>query len=176
MLHSGRRPIYRMGQPKVTCHLVALLPRRVAAARPVSIASRGPARRAPVSIADFRAARGQQAPVFGVWHSRTRERCFIRNRLSSSDIGSAALPRRPCDVGGRDGRAALEQETADSVRRICASLLPRFEGRIASGQLNLRGLTENLGDRGGRVARANFRGAADERQHARRTSWAARHL
>jgi molybdopterin-guanine dinucleotide biosynthesis protein A len=89
-----------------------------------------------------------QAPVFGLWRALqdSKGRCFmlaIDYPLLTSDVlrylaGRVSLSAAAMVVPRWNGK----------LQMLCAgyspSILPNFEPRIASGQLNLRGLTDDL--------------------------------
>jgi molybdenum cofactor guanylyltransferase len=143
----------RMGQPKADIELAGttFLDRVTAAARPVfdRVVAVQRAGGAPAPIPTiFEPPRDEQAPVFGVWRALedARDRCFIL-AIDYPLLTSEVLRY----LAGRAMESAAEMVVPrwnGKLQMLCAgydaSLLPRFEGRIASGQLNLRGLTENL--------------------------------
>ena len=96
----------------------------------------------------FEPPREVQAPVFGVWRALedAKAQCFILAidyPLLTSDVLRY--------LAGRASQSAAEMVVPrwnGKLQMLCAgystSLLSRFEPRIAAGQLNLQGLTDNL--------------------------------
>ncbi|HEX9501307.1 MAG TPA: molybdenum cofactor guanylyltransferase [Thermoanaerobaculia bacterium] len=103
-----------------------------------------------------------QAPVFGVWRALedAKAQCFILAidyPLLTSDVLRY--------LAGRASQSAAEMVVPrwnGKLQMLCAgystSLLTRFEPRIAAGQLNLRGLTDNLEEVEEEELRARFPG------------------
>src|SRR5260370_3613171 len=102
------------------------------------------------------------APVFGVWRALedAKAQCFILAidyPLLTSDVLRY--------LAGRASQSAAEMVVPrwnGKLQMLCAgystSLLTRFEPRIAAGQLNLRGLTDNLEEVEEEEMRARFPG------------------
>ena len=96
----------------------------------------------------FEPERELQAPVFGVWRALedAGARCFILAidyPLVTSDVLRY--------LAGRVSQSAAEMVVPrwnGKLQMLCAgyspSILPRFAPRLAAGQLNLRGLSDNL--------------------------------
>jgi molybdopterin-guanine dinucleotide biosynthesis protein A len=96
----------------------------------------------------FEPPREAQAPVFGVWRALedAKAQCFILAidyPLLTSDVLRY--------LAGRASQSAAEMVVPrwnGKLQMLCAgysaSLLPRFEPRIAAGQLNLQSLTSDL--------------------------------
>lgn len=96
----------------------------------------------------FEPRRDKQAPLFGVWRALedAKERCFIL---------AIDYPLMTPDVlrylAARSAQSQAEMVVPrwnGKLQMLCAgyspSLLPRFEPRLAAGQLNLRGLTDKI--------------------------------
>jgi len=152
LLVGGRSS--RMGRPKLNIALAGatFLDRVLAAATPVFdriIAVQRAGGDAPEGLATiFEPTRETQAPVFGVWRALEDAggRCFILAidyPLMTSEVlryiaGRASQSRAEMVVPRWNGK----------LQMLCAgysaALLPRFEPRIASGQLNLRGLSDDV--------------------------------
>ena len=152
LLIGGRST--RMGQSKIDLPFAGttFLDRVTAAAKPVFdrvIAVQRAGGRAVEGLNTiFEPSREQQAPVFGVWRALedANARCFILAidyPLVTSDVLRY--------LAGRASQSAAEMVVPrwnGKLQMLCAgysaSLLPRFEPRIAAGQLNLQGLTTDL--------------------------------
>jgi len=89
-----------------------------------------------------------QAPVFGLWRALqdARSRCFvlaIDYPLLTSDVLQYLAGRV-----SQSKAAMVVPRWNGKLQMLCAgyspTLLPTFEPRIASGQLNLHGLTDDL--------------------------------
>ncbi len=96
----------------------------------------------------FEPPRHLQAPVFGVWRALqdALAPCFIL-AIDYPLVTSAVLEY----LAGRASKSTAEMVVPrwnGKLQMLCGrylpSILPRFEPRLAAGQLNLRGLTENL--------------------------------
>ena len=96
----------------------------------------------------FEPARDEQAPVFGVWRALedAKARCFIL-AIDYPLLTTEVLRY----LAGRASHSAAEMVVPrwnGKLQMLCASyassLLPRFEPRIAAGQLNLQSLTDDL--------------------------------
>ncbi|HYS55374.1 MAG TPA: molybdenum cofactor guanylyltransferase [Thermoanaerobaculia bacterium] len=96
----------------------------------------------------FEPPRQEQAPVFGVWRALqdAKGRCFIL-AIDYPLLTSEVLRY----LAGRASQSAAEivvPRWNGKLQMLCAgyasSLLPRFELRIAAGQLNLHSLTDRL--------------------------------
>ena len=144
----------RMGRPKLNVAFggTTFLDRVAAAGRPVFddvIAVQRPGGPAIESLPTiYEPAHELNAPVFGLWRALqdAKARCFvlaIDYPLLTSDVlrylaGRALESRAEMVVPRWNGK----------LQMLCAgysdSILPRFEPRIAAGQLNLRGLSDDL--------------------------------
>jgi molybdopterin-guanine dinucleotide biosynthesis protein A len=152
LLVGGRSS--RMGRPKIDVPfgVSTFLARTVAAARPVFDRLIAVQRAGGEGVEGlptiFEPPREAQAPVFGVWRALedAKGRCFILAidypLLTSEVLGYLA---------GRASQSAAEMVVPrwnGKLQMLCAgysaSLLTRFEPRIAAGQLNLRSLTGDL--------------------------------
>jgi molybdopterin-guanine dinucleotide biosynthesis protein A len=152
LLVGGRSS--RMGRSKVDLPFAGttFLARVVAAAKPVFDRLVAVQRAGGDGVEGlstiFEPLREAQAPVFGVWRALedARAQCFILAidyPLLTSDVLRY--------LAGRASQSAAEMVVPrwnGKLQMLCAgysaSLLTRFEPRIVAGQLNLRGLTDNL--------------------------------
>jgi molybdopterin-guanine dinucleotide biosynthesis protein A len=158
----------RMGRSKVGVPFggATFLERVLAAARPVFdrvIAVQRLGGKAVEGLPTiFELPHEAQAPVFGVWRALedAKAQCFILAidyPLLTSDVLRY--------LAGRASQSAAEMVVPrwnGKLQMLCAgystSLLTRFEPRIAAGQLNLRGLTDNLEEVEEEELRARFPG------------------
>lgn len=96
----------------------------------------------------FEPGREEQAPVFGVWRALedAGSRCFIL--AIDYPLLTSEVLRYLAGRASQSAAAMVVPRWNGKLQMLCAgysaSLLPRFEPRIASGQLNLRELTEEL--------------------------------
>ena len=144
----------RMGRSKIDLPFAGstFLERIVAAAKPVFESvnavqrAGGPALDSLPTI--YEPMHELQAPVFGLWRALldAQERCFvlaIDYPLLTSDV-LRYLARR---VSESDAAMVVPRWNG-KLQMLCAgyspTILPRFKPRIDSGQLNLRGLTDDL--------------------------------
>jgi molybdopterin-guanine dinucleotide biosynthesis protein A len=152
LLVGGRSS--RMGRSKVDLPLggATFLERIAAAARPVFdrviAVQRAGGEEVDSLPTIFEPRRAEQAPVFGVWRALedAKARCFILAidyPLLTSDVLRYLV--------GRASQSAAEMVVprwGGKLQMLCAgysaSLLTRFDPRIAAGQLNLRGLSDDL--------------------------------
>jgi molybdenum cofactor guanylyltransferase len=152
LLVGGRSS--RMGRPKADLPFAGatFLDRVAAAAKPVFDRLVAVQRAGGGEVAGlptiFEPPRQAQAPVFGVWRALedAKAQCFILAidyPLLTSDVLRY--------LAGRASQSAAEMVVPrwnGKLQMLCASysasLLSRFEPRIAAGQLNLRSLTEDL--------------------------------
>ena len=152
LLVGGRSS--RMGQPKADMPFggTTFLGRVAAAAKPVFDRIVAVQRAGGEGVDGlptiFEPPREAQAPVFGVWRALedARTQCFILAidyPLLTSDVLRY--------IAGRASKSAAGMVVPrwnGKLQMLCAgystSILPNFEPRIASGQLNLRGLTDDL--------------------------------
>jgi molybdopterin-guanine dinucleotide biosynthesis protein A len=96
----------------------------------------------------FESAHNLQAPVFGLWRALedAGERCFIvaiDYPLVTTDVLRYLAARASAS------RAAMVvPRWSGKLQMLCAAyspvILPRFGPRVAAGQLNLRGLTDDI--------------------------------
>ena len=92
--------------------------------------------------------REKQAPLFGVWRALedAKERCFIL--AIDYPLMTTEVLRYLAARSTQSQAAMVVPRWNGKLQMLCAvyspSLLPRFEPRLAAGQLNLRGLTENI--------------------------------
>ncbi|MDQ6802150.1 MAG: molybdenum cofactor guanylyltransferase [Acidobacteriota bacterium] len=152
LLVGGRSS--RMGQPKINLPLggATFLDRVAAAAKPVFHRVKAVQRAGGLGVDSietiFEPPHDGQAPVFGVWRALedAKARCFILAidyPLLTSDVLRY--------LAARASQSAAEMVVPrwnGKLQMLCAgysaSLLKRFEPRIAVGQLNLRDLTDDL--------------------------------
>jgi molybdopterin-guanine dinucleotide biosynthesis protein A len=96
----------------------------------------------------FEPRRDLQAPVFGVWRAiqDAKARCFIP-AIDYPLLTSEVLRY----LAGRASQSAAEMVVPrwnGKLQMLCAgytsSMLPKFEPRVAAGQLTLRGLTDDI--------------------------------
>ena len=144
----------RMGRSKIDLPFAGstFLQRILAAAKPVFdelIAvqrSGGPAANGMTTI--YEAPHELQAPVFGLWTAlqNAGDRCFvlaIDYPLITSEILRYLSTRASASAA-----AMVVPQWNGKLQMLCAGyspvILPRFAPRITSGQLNLRGLTEDI--------------------------------
>ena len=143
-----------MGQPKPNLPFggATFLDRVASAARPVFDRVVAVQRAGGKGVDElptiFEPSRKEQAPVFGVWRALedAKAQCFILAidyPLLTSDVLRF--------LAGRASQSAAEMVVPrwnGKLQMLCAgysaSLLTRFESRIAAAQFNLRGLTEDL--------------------------------
>lgn len=89
-----------------------------------------------------------QAPVFGLWTAlqNAGERCFVL-AIDYPLITSEVL-RYLASRASASAAAMVVPQWNGKLQMLCAgyspAILPRFAPRIAAGQLNLRGLTEDI--------------------------------
>src|SRR6266550_7699342 len=151
LLVGGRSQ--RMGRSKLDLPLsgATFLERVAAAAKPVFdgviAVQRADGEAVDAIPTIFEPPREKQAPVFGVWRALedARGRCFILAidyPLLTSDV--------LLYLAGRVSQSAAEMVVPrwnGKLQMLCAgysaSLLTRFEPRIAAGRLNLRDLTDD---------------------------------
>ena len=138
-------------KPDIALAGATFLDRVAAAARPIfdRVIAVQRAGGPPASIPTiFERPREEQAPVFGVWRALedAKAQCFILAidyPLVTSDVLRY--------LAGRASQSAAEVVVPrwnGKLQMLCAgysaSLLARFEPRIAASQLNLRGLTDEI--------------------------------
>jgi molybdopterin-guanine dinucleotide biosynthesis protein A len=143
-----------MGKPKPNLAFAGttFLDRVAAAARPVFdkvLAVQRPGGPAIDSLPTiYELPHELQAPVFGVWRALqdAKGRCFvlaIDYPLLTSDVLRYLAGRAT-----QSAAAMVVPRWNGKLQMLCAayssSMLPQFAPRVASGQLNLRGLTEDL--------------------------------
>jgi molybdopterin-guanine dinucleotide biosynthesis protein A len=94
----------------------------------------------------FEPPRVEQAPVFGVWRALddAKSRCFIL-AIDYPLLTSEVLRY----LAGNGSQAEMVVPRWNGkLQMLCAiyapSILPRFAPRVAAGQLNLRGLTDDI--------------------------------
>ena len=144
----------RMGRSKLDLPFAGstFLQRVLAAARPVFDAVTAVQRPGGPAVDSLRtiyeSAHELQAPVFGLWRALqdAKGRCFmlaIDYPLLTSDVLRYLAGRV-----SQSAAAMVVPRWNGKLQMLCAgyspSILPNFEPRIASGQLNLRGLTDDL--------------------------------
>jgi molybdenum cofactor guanylyltransferase len=144
----------RMGRPKIDLPFAGstFLGRVLAAAGPVFESITAVQRAGGVAVGSLRTIyepeHELQAPVFGLWRALqdAQERCFmlaIDYPLLTSEV-LRYLARR---VTASDAAMVVPRWNG-KLQMLCAGyspiILPRFKPRIDSGQLNLRGLTDEL--------------------------------
>jgi molybdopterin-guanine dinucleotide biosynthesis protein A len=144
----------RMGRSKLDLPFggSTFLRRVLAAARPVFDAIAAVQRPGGMAVDALRtiyeAPHDLQAPLFGLWRALqdAKGRCFmlaIDYPLLTSDV-----LRYLADRVLQSKAAMVVPRWNGKLQMLCAgyspSILPNFEPRIASGQLNLRGLTDDL--------------------------------
>jgi molybdenum cofactor guanylyltransferase len=144
----------RMGRPKIDLPFAGstFLGRILAAAGPVFGSITAVQRAGGVAVGSLRTIyepeHELQAPVFGLWRALqdAQERCFmlaIDYPLLTSEV-LRYLVRR---VSESDAAMVVPRWNG-KLQMLCAGyspiILPRFKPRIDSGQLNLRGLTDEL--------------------------------
>ncbi|HLJ73857.1 MAG TPA: molybdenum cofactor guanylyltransferase [Thermoanaerobaculia bacterium] len=89
-----------------------------------------------------------QAPVFGLWTAlqNAGDRCFVL-AIDYPLITSEVL-RYLASRASASAAAMVVPQWNGKLQMLCAgyspAILPRFAPRIAAGQLNLRGLTEDI--------------------------------
>lgn len=92
--------------------------------------------------------RESPAPLFGVWRALegAKERCFIL--AIDYPLVTSEVLRYLAARSAQSSAAIVVPRWNGKLQMLCAgyspSLLPRFAPRRAAGQLNLRGLTEDL--------------------------------
>jgi molybdenum cofactor guanylyltransferase len=158
----------RMGKPKLDLPFAGstFLQRVAAAARPVfdSVTAVQRPGGPPIDFLRtiYEPPHELQAPVFGVWRALqdAKARCFILAidyPLLTSDVLRYLASR-----ASRSSAAMVVPRWNRKLQMLCAgyseSILPQFEPRIAAGQLNLRGLTDDLEIVEEDELRARFRG------------------
>ena len=103
-----------------------------------------------------------QAPVFGLWTALedARDHCFvlaIDYPLITSDVLRYLATRALASAA-----AMVVPQWNGKLQMLCAgyspAILPQFAPRVAAGQLNLRGLTEDIDIIPERELRARFSG------------------
>jgi molybdopterin-guanine dinucleotide biosynthesis protein A len=144
----------RMGRSKLDLPLgsATFLQRVTAAAKPVFervvVVQRAGGEAVDWLPTIFEPPREEQAPVFGVWRALedAKARCFIL-AIDYPLLTSEVLRY----LAGRASQSPAEMVVPrwdGKLQMLCAgysiSLLTRFETRIAAGQLNLRGLSDDL--------------------------------
>ena len=144
----------RMGRSKLDLPFAGstFLGRVLDAARPVFDAVTAVQRPGGPAVGGLRTiyepAHELQAPVFALWRALqdAKGRCFvlaIDYPLLTSDVLRYLAGRV-----SQSAAAMVVPRWNGKMQMLCAgyspSLLPNFEPRIASGQLNLRGLTDDL--------------------------------
>ena len=144
----------RMGRSKVDLPFggSTFLRRITAAARPV-FDSLTAVQRAGGEAADglrtiYEPAHALQAPVFGLWRALedARERCFVL--AIDYPLITAEVLRYVAARASASRAAMVVPRWNGKMQMLCAAyspvILPRFEPRIAAGQMNLRGLTDDI--------------------------------
>jgi len=144
----------RMGRSKLDLPFggSTFLGRVLDAARPVfgRIVAVQRAGQAPVRGLEtiFEPPRESPAPLFGVWRALedAKERCFllaIDYPLMTSEVLRYLATRT-----AQSPAAMVVPRWNGKLQMLCAgyspSLLPRFAPRLAAGQINLRGLTDDV--------------------------------
>jgi molybdopterin-guanine dinucleotide biosynthesis protein A len=144
----------RMGKPKLNVPFAGttFLDRVVTAARPVFdevVAVQRPAGPAINALRTiFEPDHDLQAPVFGLW--RALEDAGARSFVLAIDypLITAEVLRYLAGRASQSRRAMVVPRWNGKLQMLCAAyspvILPRIAPRIAAGQLNLRGLTDDI--------------------------------
>ncbi|HUJ12496.1 MAG TPA: molybdenum cofactor guanylyltransferase [Thermoanaerobaculia bacterium] len=144
----------RMGQPKIDLPFggSTFLRRMVAAAGPVfdSIIAvqRAGGTAAPGIRSIFEPRHETQAPVFGLWRALedASGRCFVL--AIDYPLITAEVLRYLSERVESSRAAIVVPQWNGKLQMLCAgyspSILPRFAPRVAAGQMNLRGLTDDI--------------------------------
>jgi molybdopterin-guanine dinucleotide biosynthesis protein A len=143
-----------MGRPKVDLPFggSTFLRRITAAARPV-FDSLTAVQRAGGEAPDglrtiYEPAHALQAPVFGLWRALedAGERCFVL--AIDYPLVTVEVLRYVAARASASRAAMVVPRWNGKMQMLCAAyspvILPRFEPRIAAGQMNLRGLTDDI--------------------------------